>query len=104
MVVSGAPARVRITEARVGGDLHALPDRQSSVDIVDRGERGARINLLNWDGKGSPTRAVLAANEARGSGDITGRSAARPSADPRGSKALVGADLRFYAFALADQP
>jgi hypothetical protein len=86
MVVSGAPARVRITEARVGGDLQALPDRQSSVDIADRRERSARINLLNWNGKGSPTRAIpAAANEARGPGDITERSAARPSsADPNG--------------------
>ena len=51
MVVSGAPARVRITEARVGGDLHALPDRQSSVDIADRGER--RTWRPNQSGSGA---------------------------------------------------
>jgi nitrate reductase / nitrite oxidoreductase, beta subunit len=86
MVVSGAPARVRITEARVGGDLHALPDRQSSVDIVDRGERGARINLLNWDGKGRPPGLFPPPHEATaGPGDITARSAATPSSVDPGS-------------------
>jgi nitrate reductase / nitrite oxidoreductase, beta subunit len=30
--------------------FHALPDRQTSVHIADPGDRGARSNLLNWDG------------------------------------------------------
>jgi nitrate reductase beta subunit len=34
--------------------FHALRERQSSDAFADPGERGARINLLNWDGKGRP--------------------------------------------------
>ncbi|MBW0090763.1 nitrate reductase subunit beta, partial [Pseudonocardia sp. KRD-188] len=31
--------------------FHALRDRQTSDSLADPGERGARVNLLNWDGK-----------------------------------------------------
>lgn len=34
--------------------FHALRNRQTSDHVTDTGERGARINLLNWDGKGRP--------------------------------------------------
>ncbi|MBC9717380.1 nitrate reductase subunit beta [Streptomyces sp. TRM66268-LWL] len=34
--------------------FHALRERQSSSGIADPGQRGARVNLLNWDGKGRP--------------------------------------------------
>ncbi len=34
--------------------FHALRERQTSDGVADTGGRGARINLLNWDGKGRP--------------------------------------------------
>ncbi len=34
--------------------FHALRQRQTADRPVDPGERGARVNLLNWDGKGEP--------------------------------------------------
>ncbi|HEX8860710.1 MAG TPA: nitrate reductase subunit beta [Actinomycetes bacterium] len=34
--------------------FHALKQRQTADRPVDPGERGARVNLLNWDGKGEP--------------------------------------------------
>jgi nitrate reductase beta subunit len=34
--------------------FHALRNRQTSDAVADPGEPGARINLLNWDGKGRP--------------------------------------------------
>jgi nitrate reductase beta subunit len=34
--------------------FHALRARQTSDQIADPGRPGARINLLNWDGKGRP--------------------------------------------------
>ncbi|GEC22425.1 nitrate reductase subunit beta [Pseudonocardia hydrocarbonoxydans] len=34
--------------------FHALRTRQTSDSLADPGERGARVNLLNWDGKGRP--------------------------------------------------
>ena len=55
-----------------------------ATDFADPGERGARINLLNWDGKGRPPGLFPPPHEATaGPGDITGHSAATPSsADP----------------------
>jgi nitrate reductase / nitrite oxidoreductase, beta subunit len=34
--------------------FHALKQRQTSEGIADPETRGARVNLLNWDGKGTP--------------------------------------------------
>ena len=34
--------------------FHALKARQTSDQIADPGRPGARVNLLNWDGKGRP--------------------------------------------------
>jgi nitrate reductase beta subunit len=45
---SGRPAPVSVET------FHALRDRQTSDAFADPGERGARVNLLNWDGKGRP--------------------------------------------------
>ena len=75
---SGSPMPVSVET------FHALRDRQTSADFADPGERGARINLLNWDGKGRPPGLFPPPHEATaGTGDITGRSAAAPSsADP----------------------
>ena len=75
---SGSPMPVSVET------FHALRDRQTSDHIADPGERGARINLLNWDGKGRPPGLFPPPHEATaGPGDITGRSAATPSsADP----------------------
>ena len=45
---SGRPVPVSVET------FHALRDRQTSDQIADPGRPGARINLLNWDGKGRP--------------------------------------------------
>ena len=34
--------------------FHALRDRQTSDHVTDTGRPGARVNLLNWEGKGRP--------------------------------------------------
>ena len=45
---SGGPAPVAVENFRM------LRERQTSDAVVDPGTRGARVNLLNWDGKGRP--------------------------------------------------
>ena len=45
---SGRPVPVSVET------FHALRDRQTSDRVTDPGTPGARINLLNWDGKGRP--------------------------------------------------
>jgi nitrate reductase beta subunit len=45
---SGRPVPVAVET------FHALRERQQTEGIADPGQPRARINLLNWDGKGSP--------------------------------------------------
>jgi len=45
---SGRPVPVSVET------FHALRERQQTEGIADPGQRRARINLLNWDGKGRP--------------------------------------------------
>ena len=45
---SGPPTPVSVET------FHALRDRQTSEGIADPERPGARINLLNWDGRGRP--------------------------------------------------
>jgi nitrate reductase beta subunit len=45
---SGTPVPVSVET------FHALRDRQTSDHVTETGRPGARVNLLNWDGKGSP--------------------------------------------------
>jgi nitrate reductase beta subunit len=45
---SGRPVPVAVET------FHALKNRQTADRPVDPGRRGARVNLLNWDGKGHP--------------------------------------------------
>jgi nitrate reductase beta subunit len=45
---SGRPAPVSVET------FHALKQRQTSEGIADPQRPGARVNLLNWDGKGVP--------------------------------------------------
>jgi nitrate reductase beta subunit len=45
---SGRPASVSVET------FHALRARQTTEGIADPQRTGARINLLNWDGKGAP--------------------------------------------------
>jgi nitrate reductase beta subunit len=45
---SGGPVPVAIENLRM------LRERQTGEGIVDPADRGGRVNLLNWDGKGSP--------------------------------------------------
>ncbi|HLU58623.1 MAG TPA: nitrate reductase subunit beta [Pseudonocardia sp.] len=72
---SGRPVPVSVET------FHALRDRQTSDAVADPGAPGARINLLNWDGKGRPPGLFPPPREAPPEpGDITGRS--RPDATP----------------------
>jgi nitrate reductase / nitrite oxidoreductase, beta subunit len=49
-------------------------------DFADPGERGARINLLNWDGKGRPPGLFPPPKEVPlEPGDITGHSRPEPA-------------------------
>jgi nitrate reductase beta subunit len=74
---SGRPAPVSIET------FHALRDRQTSDAFADPGERGARINLLNWDGKGRPPGLFPPPREAQAEpGDITGHSKPEPAPTP----------------------
>ncbi|MER5324116.1 nitrate reductase subunit beta [Streptosporangium roseum] len=45
---SGVPVPVAVE------NFHALRDRQTSGALVDPEDRQNRVNLLNWDGKGTP--------------------------------------------------
>ncbi|MFB7256224.1 nitrate reductase subunit beta [Streptomyces nojiriensis] len=45
---SGRPVPVSVET------FHALKERQTTVGIADPERPGARVNLLNWDGKGRP--------------------------------------------------
>ena len=72
---SGRPVPVSVET------FHALRDRQTSDTFADPGQPGARINLLNWDGKGRPPGLFPPPKMApQEPGDITGHSA-RPEAD-----------------------
>ena len=46
---SGGPPPVAVE------NFQALRERQTSDELVDPGEPRRRVNLLNWDGKGSPS-------------------------------------------------
>jgi nitrate reductase / nitrite oxidoreductase, beta subunit len=60
--------------------FHALRDRQTSDALTDPSQPGARINLLNWDGKGRPPGLFPPPREAPPEpGDITGRSRPDPA-------------------------
>jgi nitrate reductase beta subunit len=45
---SGGPQPIAVE------NFHMLRERQTTDTIVDPGDRAARVNLLNWDGKGRP--------------------------------------------------
>ena len=60
--------------------FHALRDRQTSDTFVDPGEHGARITLLNWDGKGRPPGLFPPLKAVPPEpGDITGHSRPEPA-------------------------
>jgi nitrate reductase / nitrite oxidoreductase, beta subunit len=44
---SGGPVPIAVE------NFHALRQRQTSEELVDAGDSARRVNLLNWDGKGS---------------------------------------------------
>jgi nitrate reductase beta subunit len=44
---SGRPAPVSVET------FHALRDRQTGGGVADPASRGAKVNLLNWDGRGT---------------------------------------------------
>jgi nitrate reductase beta subunit len=45
---SGSPVPIAVE------NFQMLSDRQTSDTIASPGDKGARVNLLNWDGKGTP--------------------------------------------------
>jgi nitrate reductase beta subunit len=45
---SGRPVPVSVET------FHALRQRQTGEGVADPGTRGATVNLLNWDGRGTP--------------------------------------------------
>ncbi|HTK68100.1 MAG TPA: nitrate reductase subunit beta [Pseudonocardia sp.] len=57
---SGRPAPVSVET------FHALRQRQTSDDLADPGEPRARVNLLNWDGKGRPAGLFPPSRRAAG--------------------------------------
>ena len=46
---SGAPTPVAVE------NFHMLRDRQTADSVASPGDKAARVNLLNWDGKGAPS-------------------------------------------------
>jgi nitrate reductase beta subunit len=46
---SGAPTPIAVE------NFQMLQDRQTSETLAAPGDKGSRVNLLNWDGKGAPT-------------------------------------------------
>jgi nitrate reductase beta subunit len=56
---SGRPVPVSIET------FHALQDRQSTEGIADPERPGARVNLLNWDGKGQPPPGLFPPRDVR---------------------------------------
>ena len=65
---SGPPTPIAVE------NFHMLRDRQTADTGVDPGRRGARVNLLNWDGKGRPEGLF----PRRGDGDGPGGPEASP--------------------------
>jgi nitrate reductase beta subunit len=57
---SGSPMPVSVET------FHALRDRQTGEHVADPGEPRARINLLNWDGKGRPAGLFPPRHESEG--------------------------------------
>ncbi len=55
---SGGPVPIAVE------NFHMLRERQTSDTIVDPADRGKRVNLLNWDGKGAPTGLFPPSNDA----------------------------------------
>lgn len=45
---SGAPLPIAVE------NFHMLQQRQQSDSLVEPADKRARVNLLNWDGKGAP--------------------------------------------------
>jgi nitrate reductase beta subunit len=57
---SGRPAPVSVET------FHALKQRQTSGAVSDPEDKGARVNLLNWDGKGSPPEGLFPPRHSEG--------------------------------------
>lgn len=49
-------------------NFHMLQDRQTSDDLVGGGDKSGRVNLLNWDGKGTPEGLFPGSQEKSGVG------------------------------------
>jgi nitrate reductase beta subunit len=74
---SGRPAPVSVES------FHALRQRQTGTGIADPTRSGTRVNLLNWDGRGTPTGLFPAAGAP---------AAGPPTADlPTGGPPAAGA-------------
>jgi nitrate reductase beta subunit len=63
---SGRPVPVSVET------FHALKERQTATTVTDPGRPRARVNLLNWDGKGAPHGLFPPGPDHSGNGHSTG--------------------------------
>jgi nitrate reductase beta subunit len=88
---SGAPTPIAVE------NFQMLQNRQTSETLASPSDKAARVNLLNWDGKGSPTG--LFPPSSNGPGAVTEASTPDTTRDgatgPGGTGGLTGgADLK----------
>jgi nitrate reductase beta subunit len=50
-------------------NFQMLQDRQTSDTLASPSDKAARVNLLNWDGKGAPTGLFPPKTDDRGDGE-----------------------------------
>jgi nitrate reductase beta subunit len=72
---SGAPTPIAVE------NFQMLQSRQTSGTIAAPGDKAARVNLLNWDGKGTPTGMFPPSSTGPG---VVGKAAA-PDTEPDGA-------------------
>ncbi|MDB1086770.1 nitrate reductase subunit beta [Streptomyces sp. ACA25] len=63
-------------------NFHMLQSRQTSDTTAAPDDKGARVNLLNWDGKGRPD-GMFPPNPSHGNGDDAGRTASGGEVEPK---------------------
>jgi nitrate reductase beta subunit len=87
---SGAPTPIAVE------NFQMLANRQTSDTIASPGDKGARVNLLNWDGKGSPTGLFPPPSDGPGAASVETPDTSRDGeTGPGGTAGLTGgADLR----------
>ena len=85
---SGAPTPIAVE------NFQMLQDRQTSETLASPADKAARVNLLNWDGKGTPAGLFPPSSDRSGSRGAT------PDTEPTEHRAggtgglTGGADLK----------